>query len=108
MISGNLNLRQLRSEIITTKKGTKCIVIPIEDNDLTEGEKGVYLNLVGFEFEDKTGKEYKDTHILKQSLPKEKRSEQTPILGTMRVSGGAVATPNNSNEDYSSTDDLPF
>ena len=116
MITGSINLRQLEHAFITTPKGRKAIVIPIENNKLTETEKGLYLPFVGFEFEDKSDKQYKDTHLLKQSFSKEEREKMTedekkalPILGNARVgtSGQSESTPKGSSEPVSE-DDLPF
>lgn len=118
MITLKIDLRQLHHALMTTPKGTKAIVIPIEQNKLFEGEKGVYLDIVGFEFEDKSDKKYKDTHLLKQSFSKEEREKMTdeelkalPILGNARVgnSGGySEAPPKGPDTVAASEDDLPF
>ena len=116
MITGNINLRQLKHALMVTPKGARAIIIPIEANKLIEGKKGVYLNLVGFDYEDKSDKQYKDTHLLKQSFSKEELAKMTeeerkalPILGNMRVAGSShgEAEPNGSDEVVTE-DDLPF
>ena len=114
--SGVLNIKG-RSE---TKR---CLVVPIEDNHLFESvnedgsPKAVYLDLNAFALREP---KYEQTHIVKQSLPKEVRESMTkeqldamPILGGMKplVNPSANdATASNvpfaqPTEDYS---DLPF
>lgn len=118
MITVKLNLRQLKHALMTTKKGAKAIVIPLIENNLFEGEKGIYLDIVGFDYEDKTGKQYPDTHLLKQSFSKDELSKMDeytkkniPILGNARVSGFSShdeSLPNGSDEVVQEVDDLPF
>ena len=72
-ISGKLNLMQLKAAIRKMNGANgpiDCIVIPIEANHLFRGEQGVYLDLIAFESKTKNEK-IKDTHLVKQSLPKE-------------------------------------
>ena len=52
------------------------MVIPIEENQFVDGEKGVYLNLAGFEIKEKKG-DSKDTHLVKQSFKKEVYEKMT-------------------------------
>lgn len=121
MITLRINLRQLKHSLMVTPKGNKVIVIPIVDNDLFDGEKGTYLDIVGFDFEDKTpDKKFPDTHLLKQSFSKEKLAAMTeeqkkalPILGNARVAAaGAHGEPApkdlNDGKVASGVDDLPF
>jgi hypothetical protein len=116
-ISGKINLTQLKNQVITTKKGAKCIVIPIKENNLYEGEKGVYLDITAFENKNKGDRS--DTHIVKQSLQKEvyqsmseEQKKAMPILGNLKVwgSGGySEPDPNTVDTGFSQTiDDLPF
>lgn len=56
-----------------TGKAKKCVIIPIEDNDLLINEHGVSINLIGFPYD---GKEMQ-THLIKQSFTKEKRDAMT-------------------------------
>lgn len=85
--SGVLNIKR-RSE---TKR---CLVVPIEDNHLFESvnedgsPKAVYLDLNAFALREP---KYEQTHIVKQSLPKDVRESMTkeqldamPILGGMK------------------------
>ena len=117
MITAKLNLRQLSHAFMTTPKGTKVIVLPIAENNLFEGEKGLYLDLVGFEIKNpKTGE---DTHLLKQSFSKEKLAampddvkKALPILGNARILSGQAqhgeAEPKGSNDVAAGIGDLPF
>ena len=104
-----------------TGKSKKCVIIPIEDNNLLVNEHGISINLIGFPYD---GKE-SQTHLIKQSFPKEKRDAMTeeekralPILGCvwkpkecMPETSDNYSVPQQFSEDESSqgaTDDLPF
>lgn len=125
-ISTNLNLRQLKHVTRTLKnkdgKTFECLILPIEENNLVVGEKGIYINLIGFELREKKA-DRKDTHLVKQSLPKEiyeamseEEKKDVPILGNHVLwSGQGEAQPQQSNnieptEDFDSQEfeDLPF
>lgn len=94
-----IDLTKVNGAAVVNLKGKtstkRCVVIPIEDAGLYEGVKGVYLDLIAFEMrEPKNG----STHLLKRSVPKEKRDAMTPeerasqpILGTLSPMGGAPA-----------------
>ena len=98
----------------------KCVVIPIEDNHLYEGEKGIYADFIAWEMKER--KENGTTHLLKQSLSKEVRSAMTdeqkkslPIFGDMKDAQTdtreleTYSVPNQN--DYATSapvDDLPF
>lgn len=116
-ISGKLNLLMLKGavKLMTAKSGLiECLVIPIEQNNLFKGEKGIYLDLIAFEIE-KRG-DSKDTHLVKQSLSKEVRESMTeeeikamPILGNLSMwSESARQEPVSNSEPISEEDDLPF
>ena len=101
-------------------KQKKCLVIPIEENHLYEGEKGIYADFIAWEMKER--KENGTTHLLKQSLSKEVRSAMTdeqkkslPIFGDMKD----AQTETKELEEYSvpnqieyatsaPVDDLPF
>lgn len=91
-------------------KKVKAIVIPIEYANLFEGEKGVYLDLIGFDIKNQDTNR-KDTHLVKQSLPKEKQTDNMPILGShinwgdSHINEIKVETATVIND---SGDDLPF
>ena len=55
---------------LTGKSGAvkECLVIPVDDAHLFVGEKGIYLDLVAFEYRNKK-QEY--THFVKQNFRKE-------------------------------------
>jgi len=121
MITLNLNLTQLEHGLVNGKtEGEILLVIPIKKNNLVLTEKkNVFLNIVGFEYEDKSDKEYKDTHLLKQSFNKEERErlgaeflKSLPIIGNARVSGSTShgePEPKSASKDVASAvDDLPF
>ncbi len=87
-----LNLLKIKSAAvmsITGKTATKkCLVIPIDDAHLYAGEKGVYVNMSAWEMSDPKGQ---DTHLMRQSLPKEIYDTMTedeknamPIVGSLR------------------------
>ena len=115
-----LNLAKL-THVLMTKKGkekqdVKCIVIPINENNLFEGKEGnVYLDLIAFKLnEPKHGK----THLVKQSLPKDVREKMskeeqnaTPILGDLTDDITQSDTPNNAAGPgvvIDENDSLPF
>lgn len=118
MITGKLNLLNLHA-VKRFEKGAaglvECLIIPIEKNKLFIGEKGVYLDFIGFEIKEPKA-DSKDTHIVKQSLPKETREAMTdeqlkamPILGNLSVwSGGGEKAPVSSTNTLQPEDDLPF
>lgn len=95
----------------------ECLVLPINQNHLFKSEKGnIYIDLVCYELKSKTD-DNKDTHIIKQSLPKEvydsmtdEQKRQVPIIGSMRISGGVQEPAPNmtTSEVISEVDDLPF
>jgi hypothetical protein len=117
-ISGKINLLNLvavRKMIKGTAGEVDCLVLPIEKNKLFIGDKGIYLDLIGFEIE-KPSEGQKDTHLLKQSFSKEERAKMTedqlkslPILGNLRVwDGVSESEPVSSPDIQKSDDDLPF
>lgn len=113
----NLNLKKLESAFLLDIKGKtetkQCICIPIKDNNLYVGEKGVYLSALIREIREENRKN-NTTHIITKNIPTEeyqKLSEeekmQIPILGNITTipqkemkSEGTVNAEDN--------DDLPF
>jgi hypothetical protein len=93
-INLKINLSNLKS-VTQWQKGesgpVECLIIPIDENYLYRGNKGLYLDLTAFEVRNpKEG--MKDTHILKQSLPKEvyetltdEEKKAMPIMGNAMV-----------------------
>lgn len=125
-ISIKLNLQQLKhvEREMTGKDGekVKCLIIPIKENNLFEGEKGTYLDLQAFELKNPKP-DSKDTHLVKQSLPKdlydtmsEEERKAIPIMGNAIQWGSYEAEPNQSDalsqsavDQYEEKDDgLPF
>ena len=90
-----INLLKLKKAAVANIQGktgmVKCLVIPIEENDLfvsideNNKAKSVYLDMTAWEARNQ---KYDDTHYLKQSFSKEKRAlmsadevKNVPILG---------------------------
>lgn len=94
----------------------ECIIIPIKQNNLHKGEKGLYLDLTAFEIKDrsKMDADRKDTHLVKQSLPDEiykslteEQKKAIPIIGNAIVWSGQGNEPE-LNQPTPEGDDLPF
>lgn len=90
----------------------ECLIIPIEANHLFKGKSGIYLDMAAFEL-----KERKDdqTHLIKQSFPKEvyqamteEQKKGTPILGNVSVFEGKESEPVSSTEPLPAGSGLPF
>jgi len=119
-ISTKINLAGLKQAAIITSgrnKDVECILIPINQNHLFKSDKGaVYLDLQGFEYKN-TKADSKDTHIVKQSLPKDifsamsdEEKKAMPILGNHIVWGesGGGARAEAGAVTVADPDDLPF
>ena len=87
-----VNLLKLRNTVVAMVPGRRetkrCVIVPVDDNHLFVGEKGVYLDLSGIEMRERR---FDDTHVLKQNLPREvyqgmsdEERREMPIVGTMR------------------------
>lgn len=94
-----------------TGKKVKCVLIPVEENDVFLSEKGgAYLDLVAFEMKEER---YGQSHLVKLSLPKEQAQWMTeeqrnamPILGALKP---IQAKQREVQEEASAeADDLPF
>jgi hypothetical protein len=93
----------------------RCIVIPIDDNSLYIGEKGVYLDMVATELRDA---KFDDTHLVKRSIPKdvyaamtEEERKNNPIIGNLKpISKQQHQLPPNDGAltPAVANDDLPF
>jgi hypothetical protein len=117
-ISGKINLLMLKAAVKKMKATSgeiDCLVIPIDQNKLYRGEKGIYLDLIAFDLPQKEGS--KDTHLVKQSFSKEVREAMTeeelkslPILGNLSMwyDGTNTQEPISSAAPISENDDLPF
>lgn len=117
-----LNLLKLSNAGIMSIKGkaqTKvCLVVPIEDNHLyvsrseTGAAKAVYVDLSAYSIREP---KYDQTHLVKQSLPKDVRTSMTeeelkaqPILGGMKPFGNNAASVDAPFVQAENDDDLPF
>ncbi len=123
MLTEKINLAALKSAIRTLKGKNgevECLIIPIKENMLYKGNKGIYLDIVGFEIDKAKHPDTKDTHLLKQSFSKEKRESMTeeelnaiPILGNLTDWDKITETTPSENipetiEQEEIKDDLPF
>jgi len=111
-ISLKINLKQLKhvEREMTGKDGVtkvKCLIIPINENMIFEGEKGAYLNMTAIEIKDRSNMSatQKDTHLIKQDIPKDKYDTMTdeerkayPILGNAILWGRQEPPPVQSSE----------
>lgn len=122
MITAKINLTALKHGLVKGKTDDEVLIcIPVKANKLFLSEKkNVYFDIVGFEFEDKSDKTYKDTHLLKQSFSKaeleamdEATKKALPIIGNARVAGSGTRSepaPNSVTGDdiANGVNDLPF
>lgn len=118
--SGSLALTKLKSAIITTKKGNRAIVIPIDENYLTEKDGAIYLpiSVIAKDKQD----QYGQNGFISQSVSSEKYKELgkdkvkelgLPILGNIKdfENGGndsSGATQLEGQTDPEEDDSLPF
>lgn len=118
-MSIKLNLVRLKSTVreLQGKTGkVKCVIIPIKENNLIQGEKGVYLNLTANQLKNPNN-EYKQTHLIKQEVPKElyeklsdDEKKNIPIIGNGILWQTKELEPIESSEldNNLETEDLPF
>ena len=116
-LTSKINLTGLKPsrKLINGKSGQiDCLVIPIKENHLFIGEKGgLYLDLQHHEIKNPK-KDQNDSHLVKQSLPKEvyekmtdQEKQEMPILGNSRTWTSQSNEPQLS-EAQNEEDDLPF
>lgn len=116
--NGKIDLKKFKNSALIDIKGKtttkRCICIPIEDNNLFVGEKGVYFDFILREISEDKRRQYGNTHIICPNIPKEKFEKMTeeekkaqPILGQIKEYQAAQmqATAEVTLEDDS---DLPF
>ena len=85
------NLKSVTQWQDATSGPIECLIIPIDSNYLYRGQNGLYLDLTAFQIRNpKEGQ--RDTHVLKQSLPKEvfetltdDEKKAMPIMGNAMV-----------------------
>lgn len=114
--SGSIALSKLKSALITTKKGNRAILIPLNENHLTEKDGSVYLfvRVVTKTEEDKFGQ----NGFIAQTVPYEVYKElgkdavkelSLPILGNIKdFSGSTGSNASELGELDPESDDLPF
>lgn len=112
--NAKINLSKLNKTFTANIKGTdetkRCLCIPIEDNYLFIGEKGIYFDMIILELKNQTDKQ---THMIKPSIPKEKYEAMTqllrdavPIIGNITPFGGGNSLPGIVQPD--STENIPY
>jgi len=119
-ITTKLNLSGLKSVITTrtNQNGDKIegLFIPIDANNLFRGEKGVYLDLTHMPLKEVGKDGRKDTHLVKQNLPKEvydtlseEEKKELPIIGNTIVWNSSNHVGNApAPVEIKEEDDLPF
>lgn len=124
--NAKINLMKLKRAGIMSIQGRgetlRCLVIPVEENHLfissdeQNKPKAAYLDLTAWELRNP---KYEETHMIKQSLPKEVREQMSdeelktqPIIGGLKPfeseqqnAAGSVDAPFAQVSNY---DDLPF
>ena len=124
--NAKLNLLKLKRAGVMQIQGRgevlRCLVIPIEENNIfvstddNNRPKAAYLDLTAWALQNP---KYDETHMIKQSLPKDVREKMTdeekkamPILGGMRpVSFEVQNAATTCDAPFAQTqnlDDLPF
>ena len=98
----------------------KCVIIPIDDNFVYEGNKGAYVDFIAWHNEKLNNG---DTHLIKQSLPKEVRdklSEEDRMslatFGSVRPMQSSEVEQNDTSKEFNNatvvpdgtSSDLPF
>lgn len=116
-VSVKINLSALDCAVQKMKGKTgdvEVLVIPIDKNHLYRGEKGFYLDLQCIELKEKKA-DRKDTHLVKQSLPKEVYSAMSdedkkaqPILGNAIVWGESSGSTTVAPKSIEEGEDLPW
>lgn len=88
----SVSLTKLQHSIITAKSGQKCLVLPIDDNYLTEKEGAVYLqtDIVTMDVEDTNGNWGFQVQKLPSDIWKLLGSEKAkeiklPYLGNLKI-----------------------
>lgn len=118
--AGSLALTKLKSAIITTKKGNRAIVIPIDDNFLVEKDGAVYMpiSILAKDEQDQYGQNGFISQSVSSDVYKELGKDKVkelglPILGNFKhfannTADSAGATVVNNAIDPEEDDDLPF
>lgn len=113
----SVSLTKMNHQIITAKSGQKCLVLPIDDNYLTEKDGAVYLqtDVVTMDSVDQNGnwgfQVQKLPSEIWKSLGSEKAKEiKLPYLGNLKIFEKKTFTDavDQSNLLDEEADDLPF
>ena len=117
--AGSLALTKMKSAVITTKKGNKAILLPIDENFFTEKDGSIYLS-VSVVVRDEQD-QYGQNGFISQKLSTEKNKElgaekakeiQLPILGNIKHfennNDNAGSVQVQGQIDPEEHDDLPF
>lgn len=121
--AGSLALTKMKSAIITTKKGNKAILLPIDENYFTEKDGAVYLNVSVIVREEQD--QYGQNGFISQKLPTDKYKELgtekgkeigngLPILGNIKhfenasSQNDSAGTTQVQGQVNPEEDDLPF
>lgn len=119
VLTGSIALTKMTSMILTTKKGTKCIMLPIKENYFTEKDGAVYLNcnVVVKDEQDQYGQngfiaQKMDSETYKAMGKEAANAINLPILGNIKDfgtsandAGGATVVQGNFDPEK---DDLGF
>lgn len=94
-LSIKLNLKKMSRVGVATIRNVKCVVIPIEENDIfvsvdeTGKVKNIYLDLAAWANRNGVS-QYGDTHLIKMSYSEDFRTahpgvvENSPIVGNVK------------------------
>lgn len=113
----SVSLTKMNHQIITAKSGQKCLVLPIDDNYLTEKDGAVYLqtDVVTMDSVDQNGnwgfQVQKLPSEIWKSLGSEKAKEiKLPYLGNLKIFEKKTFTDavDQSNLLDEESDDLPY
>ena len=93
-LSIKLNLKKMSRVGVATIRNVKCVVIPIEENDIfvsvdeTGKVKNIYLDLAAWA--NRNGiSQYGDSHLIKMSYSEEFRSAHPEIVENSPIVGNA-------------------
>lgn len=109
-------LNKVAAVNLTGRSGNtvKCVVIPIEDNDIFVSEKGgIYLDITAIAMKKEN---YGQTHLLKRHIPSEKyqamsdqEKDSQPIIGALSsIKAKQAEITETAQVTQDDNDDLPF
>lgn len=110
----NLALMNKVKTITSKKDNEKYVCIPLSENYIFEGKKGLYLDLTAYSYDGKFG----ESHFIKNRIPKdiyEKMSDEdkknTPIIGSLsplEMDNGMTEKADFQDFNEVSNEDFPF